>query len=416
MDNIILEVSHVSKKFKKGETFNKLRHLIPALSRNLFKKLKGISLEKGEFWALDDVSFQVKRGEALGIIGANGAGKSTVLKLLSNIMKPTKGTINIKGTLSSLIELGAGFHGELTGRENVFLYGTILGMKRKQIEQNFDNIVEFSGLKEWMDTPVKRYSSGMYARLGFSVAAHVNPDILLVDEVLSVGDWLFQNKCMKKMESILNSNSAVVFISHNLDSVSSLCKRCICLQQGKVVDSGSTHDVIDHYISSKSNQNNESSGLAELEKAVYISGVRIRNEERESANFTPGQNAWVDVEISCNNRTQNLTVAIVLKDQNLVHHIFQVDTDWVGMKPFSMEPGENMNITFELLMHLANGKYFLIVELLKVDGIAVDLDFSEPRTLIIHSGIESKGVTNLYPKIVMCKKHNENAGLNCANK
>jgi len=411
MDDIVLEMSHISKKFKKGEIHNRLRHLLPASGRNLLKKLKGISLEEGEFWALDDVSFQVNRGEGFGIIGSNGAGKSTILKLLSNVMKPSHGTMNIKGTLSSLIEIGAGFHGDLTGRENVFLYGAILGMKRRQIEQRYDSIVDFSGLEGWMDTPVKRYSSGMYARLGFSVASHVDPDVLLVDEVLSVGDWSFQNKCMKRMESILNNNGTVVFISHDLPAVSKLCKRCICLQHGRVIASGSTNDVIEYYIRNEDKQNKNS---PESAKDVYISGVRIRNEDRECVQFKPGQTARIDMEVSCINRKKDLVVAIVLRDQEQ-KFIFQVNTDWVGMKPFSMEPGERRNVTFELSLHLSSGIYFLEVELLKADGMDALLDLSKKITLSIHSGIESRGVTNLYPKIVMSEKHNEHDRQHSAN-
>ena len=195
----IIEFNHVWKKFKKGEKFNSLRDAIP----NLFRSFSnGNSLEKQEFWALQDVSFQITKGEVLGIIGPNGAGKSTILKLLSRIMKPNKGEMKINGRLSALIEITAGFHPELTGRENAYLNGTILGMRKKEIDAKFDDIVEFSGLREFIDTPVKRYSSGMYSRLGFSVAANMDPDILLVDEVLSVGDIAFQAKCAQKMREL----------------------------------------------------------------------------------------------------------------------------------------------------------------------------------------------------------------------
>lgn len=192
MNTIALTAEHVSKKFRKGESYDSLRDFLPAILKGLKGKKNEISLGKREFWALDDVSFSVQHGEAFGIIGSNGAGKSTILKLLSGIMKPTSGRIFAGGRLSALIEVSAGFHPDLTGRENVFLNGAILGMKRMEVQQRFDQIVEFSGLRDFIDTPVKRYSSGMFARLGFSIAAHVDPDILIVDEVLSVGDFSFK--------------------------------------------------------------------------------------------------------------------------------------------------------------------------------------------------------------------------------
>ncbi len=188
MTDTAIEFNGIWKKFAMGEKFDSLRDLIPSLAKLLFSRNYRGELQKREFWALKDVSFQVRRGEALGIIGPNGSGKSTALKLLSGILKPDKGSLQLRGRLGALIELGAGFHPDLTGRENIYLNGAILGMKKSEIDKKFDEIVEFSELRDFLDTPVKRYSTGMYARLGFSVAAHVDPDVLLVDEVLSVGD------------------------------------------------------------------------------------------------------------------------------------------------------------------------------------------------------------------------------------
>src|SRR6267378_6132453 len=194
MNEPVIIFDHIYKKFARGEQHTTLRDLIPALISSWWnkKKIDEQALKGEEFWAVNDVSFSVPRGEALGIIGPNGSGKSTILKLLSGILRPDRGTYSVKGRLSALIEVGAGFHPDLTGRENIYLNGTILGMTRAEIKQRFDAIVAFSGVEEFLDTPVKRYSSGMYARLGFSVAAHVEPDVLIVDEVLSVGDYLFQ--------------------------------------------------------------------------------------------------------------------------------------------------------------------------------------------------------------------------------
>jgi homopolymeric O-antigen transport system ATP-binding protein len=211
--SVALEFDGIWKKFRKGEKFDSLRDLIPATVKTLFSTNHHGELKTREFWALKDVSFKIKRGEAVGIIGHNGSGKSTTLKLLSGILSPTKGDIKVNGRISALIEVAAGFHQDLTGRENIYLNDTILGMKKTEIERKFDQIVDFSGLEDFIDTPVKRYSSGMYARLGFSVAAHVDPDILLVDEVLSVGDMSFQQRCMEKMQEKIRSDVAVIFVS-----------------------------------------------------------------------------------------------------------------------------------------------------------------------------------------------------------
>jgi len=201
----------------------------------------------GHVWALKDVSFEVKRGEVVGIIGRNGAGKSTLLKILSRITEPTEGTVDLYGRVGSLLEVGTGFHPELTGRENIYLNGAILGMKRAEIERRFDEIVAFAEVEKFVDTPVKRYSSGMYLRLAFAVAAHLDPDILLVDEVLAVGDAAFQKKCLGKMEQVSHAGRTVLFVSHNMAAVRMLCAQSILLEEGRVACFGDTGTVIHHY-------------------------------------------------------------------------------------------------------------------------------------------------------------------------
>jgi lipopolysaccharide transport system ATP-binding protein len=203
-------------------------------------------------WALNNVSFDVKKGEVLGIIGSNGAGKSTLLKILSRITDPTKGRAEIRGKVASLLEVGTGFHPELTGRENVYLNGTILGMTRKEVQQKFDEIVDFSGVEKFIDTPVKRYSSGMAVRLAFSVAAHLETDVLLVDEVLAVGDAAFQKKCAGKMNDVSKQGKTILFVSHNMAALENLCSRSILLREGVIADSGPTKEVIEGYLSSQS--------------------------------------------------------------------------------------------------------------------------------------------------------------------
>ncbi|NIQ01573.1 MAG: ATP-binding cassette domain-containing protein, partial [Nitrospinaceae bacterium] len=199
-------------------------------------------------WALDDVSFEVKRGEALAIIGRNGAGKSTLLKILSRITTPNRGRAEIRGKISSLLEVGTGFHPELSGRENVYLNGTILGMKKKEVDRKFDEIVDFSGVDKFIDTPVKRYSSGMKVRLAFSVAAHLDPDVLIIDEVLAVGDQEFQKKCLNKMEEVEKGGRTVLFVSHKMSSVMKLCDRAILIDSGRIVEDGPSKRVVSNYL------------------------------------------------------------------------------------------------------------------------------------------------------------------------
>jgi ABC-type polysaccharide/polyol phosphate transport system ATPase subunit len=217
-------------------------------SRNpILRKIQGLRRPAQDFWALTDVSFEVERGETLGIIGHNGAGKSTILKLLANITSPTKGEIMINGRLSALIEVGSGFHPELTGRENIYLNGSILGMSRREITEKLDSIVEFAGISQFLDTPVKRFSSGMYVRLGFSIAAHLDPDILLLDEVLAVGDSAFQAKCLQRIGELKNAGTTIVFISHDLGAVERVCDRVVLMKNGKILTVGPARNVIDTY-------------------------------------------------------------------------------------------------------------------------------------------------------------------------
>jgi lipopolysaccharide transport system ATP-binding protein len=238
---IDLEFERVSKKYI-------IRHSVETNSKYRSRLGKVFAAQgRQEFWALRDLSFHVKRGDTLGIIGPNGAGKSTILKLLSRITAPTEGRVTINGRLSALIEVGSGFHPDLTGRENVYLSGSILGMRRSEITKKFDNIVEFAGLKDFIDTPVKRYSSGMYVRLGFSIAAQLEPDILLLDEVLAVGDASFKVKCLDRIRELEDCGTTIIFISHDLDAVKKLCDRALLIDHGTVRAEGDPADVIEQY-------------------------------------------------------------------------------------------------------------------------------------------------------------------------
>jgi ABC-type polysaccharide/polyol phosphate transport system ATPase subunit len=237
----------VWKKFQRGEHHDTLRDAIIGIGRRLAGR-RPPPREADEFWAVRDVSFDVRPGETLGIIGGNGAGKSTILKLLTRIMRPNRGRLHVEGRVGALIEVSAGFHPDLTGRENIFLQGSLMGMRNATIQQRFDEIVEFSGISEFLDTPVKRYSSGMNARLGFSIAAHLDPEVLIIDEVLAVGDFRFQQKAFGRLQELASSGKPVIVVSHQLDRISELCSKAILLNSGRVVVAGSTAECIATYL------------------------------------------------------------------------------------------------------------------------------------------------------------------------
>jgi lipopolysaccharide transport system ATP-binding protein len=258
MSEPIISVRGLGKRYKLGATiqYDTLRDRLTHGVKGLFSSKNGSEApkaytkdpDKREFWALKDVSFDVNEGEVVGIIGRNGAGKSTLLKVLSEITDPTTGEIHIRGRVSSLLEVGTGFHPELSGRENIFLNGAILGMSRAEIRRKFDEIVAFAEVEKFLDTPVKRYSSGMYVRLAFAVAAHLEPEILLVDEVLAVGDVGFQRKCLGKMEEIASSGRTVLFVSHNMGTIETLTQRAVCLEKGTVLIQGDARKAVREYL------------------------------------------------------------------------------------------------------------------------------------------------------------------------
>jgi len=250
----IIKVEKLGKKYlinhEDKEPYVAMRDVITNKFKSVFSSKKNTQLHKEEFWALKDVSFDVNVGDRVGIIGRNGAGKSTLLKIISQVTEPSLGRVVIDGRVASLLEVGTGFHQELTGRENIFLNGAILGMTKREIEQKFDEIVDFAEIDKFLDTPVKRYSSGMYVRLAFAVAAHLEPDILIIDEALAVGDAAFQKKCLGKIEEVSGHGRTVLFVSHNMDTVSRLCNKAVLLKAGTVQATGNTDDVINTYLRS----------------------------------------------------------------------------------------------------------------------------------------------------------------------
>jgi lipopolysaccharide transport system ATP-binding protein len=293
MSDIAIRVENLSKLYRIGQTvgYKTLRESLTSVATTPLRRLRStshepsaVSHQPNSIWALKDVSFEVKLGEAVGIIGRNGSGKTTLLKILSRITAPTEGYAEVHGRIGSLLEIGTGFHPELTGRENIYLNGAVIGMKKAEIEHKFDEIVAFAEIEKFLDTPVKRYSSGMYVRLAFSVAAHLEPDILLIDEVLAVGDAEFQKKCLGKMDDVAKGGRTVLFVSHNMASVQNLCARAILLESGQINMEGSVNAVIDKYLGSETGKTGEvcwaSPEVAPGDNRVRLKAVRIFSEGR----------------------------------------------------------------------------------------------------------------------------------------
>jgi lipopolysaccharide transport system ATP-binding protein len=396
MSEFALLMEHVYKKFRKGETYNSLRDLLPALTGKMIRGEELNESGKKEFWALQDISFEVKHGDSFAIIGANGAGKSTALKILSRIMRPTKGRLVVNGRLSALIEVTAGFHQDLTGRENVYLHGTILGMSKREIDSKFDQIVAFSGLEEFIDTPVKRYSSGMYARLGFSIAAHVDPEVLIVDEVLSVGDYVFQQRCMERMRSVIESGTTVLFVSHNLKAVTEICKRAMLLDHGKIAAIDTTDEVVRKYLSA--------GAVARIRKnePVYFSKVVVRGQTGEQSTFESGETAWIDLEVTARKAFDKLSVVIWFTDQTQ-YIIFHTSTERLGFPPISLPAGGVYRCTFELKLNIAHGTFHLVTELYRYHT-QKGYDRREPAaTIFIGSTTAVGGAVNCFPRLIQAE-------------
>jgi lipopolysaccharide transport system ATP-binding protein len=324
MSDVAIRVEHLSKRYKLGERepYKSLRDVLARVAAAPFSRLRGGNKPKGGdeyLWALDDVSFEVKQGEAVGIIGRNGAGKSTLLKVLSRITKPTKGRAEIYGRVSSLLEVGTGFHPELTGRENIYLNGAILGMKRSEIQRKFDEIVDFAEIEKFLDTPVKRYSSGMYVRLAFAVAAHLEPEILLVDEVLAVGDAAFQKKCLGKMEDVAEEGRTILFVSHNLAAVQNLCKTTILIEKGKLSFNEITHQVIANYFRMQSEENSDITILDNhigRRPGMYkvLREIHIFTDGHESSTIRMGGNLCIQVLFRHISKISNIRFGIAIED------------------------------------------------------------------------------------------------------
>ncbi|MFM7023964.1 MAG: polysaccharide ABC transporter ATP-binding protein [Flavobacteriales bacterium] len=351
----VIKVENLSKRYRIGlkeEMHDSLASSITAFLKSPFKsfrKLKNLSSFDGEgediFWALKDISFEVNRGDVLGIVGMNGAGKSTLLKVLSRITEPTNGEISIKGRVASLLEVGTGFHPDLTGRENIFLNGTILGMTRKEINKKMNEIIAFSGVEKFIDTPVKRYSSGMRVRLAFSVAAHLDPEILIIDEVLAVGDYEFQNKCIGKMQDVAKGGKTILFVSHNMAAINQLCTRAILLKKGQKIADGSVSDIIEAYKSANIT-NQSDSGIIQFsannETPFQLLELSFRNQQKEVLNhFEHIENVDISLRFKIVEPSPNYYINFSLMDQNELVVFTTTDEDYTEDYPLgNLPPGE----------------------------------------------------------------------------
>lgn len=365
MSDIAIKADCLSKHYRLGATsrqHNTLRdHLMHGL-RGLMRGGAGRPDPNPSFWALKDISFEVKRGEVLGIVGHNGAGKSTLLKILSRITQPTTGTADIYGRVSSLLEVGTGFHSELSGRENIYLNAAMLGMRREEVRRKFDEIVAFSGVEAFIDTPVKRYSSGMYVRLAFAVAAHLEPEILIVDEVLAVGDASFQQKCLGKMEEVSRSGRTVLIVSHNMTVIEGLCERAILLEKGRVAKIGNTHEVVEGYADAirglagtAIEARHDREGLGE----ILLTRIEIMDAQRHPvAAAITGRDVVIRMHYRCAARKEfaNCRVSISVNGRK-AQDLFVLSTDIVDPRPLTLR-GEGYVDFILPELPLTGGAYF----------------------------------------------------------
>lgn len=350
----IITANNIGKKYRIGEVqpYLALRDTLTHMFKHPLAWTKSKiteSISPNEFWALKEVNFSLEQGEVLGIIGRNGAGKSTLLKILSRITPPTTGEIRLKGKVGSLLEVGTGFHPELTGRENIFLNGAILGMRRREIVNKMDDIIEFSGIEKFIDTPVKRYSSGMYVRLAFSVAAHLEPDILIIDEVLAVGDAEFQKKCLGKMGEVTKSHGrTVLFVSHNMGAVQSICTRTMLLEKGKVKAIGDTYKVTQAYLS-------ETTGIKQSEAQIAYKHnrdfsftkvwVTDKNGQKTSTiNVEDGFKIWL--EFMVNQPSDGAEISLWLKNSSGVNVLYASLSDSFGGNFYDFKAGKYATSAF----------------------------------------------------------------------
>lgn len=401
MSDPAVQFEKVSKRFRRDYSADSLRDSLLAPFRKLVGGSgNGSTADEKAFWALKDVDFQVHPGEALGIIGPNGSGKSTTLKMLYRILRPDSGRIRVRGRVGALIELGAGFNPDLSGRENVFLNASILGMTRGGIEKKFDQIVEFAELADFMDMPVKWYSSGMFARLGFSVAVHTEPQVLLVDEVLSVGDVGFQRRCFDKMmEFKSRTDTGIVFVSHNMNAVATLCDRVLLLDKGKVKGVGEPQTMIGAYNDAVNTRRDDAGvGVVTVEESMCI------GEDGEPTQaFPSGASAAISVRLCFHAALTRFVIAFTVMAED-GKTIFGTNTMRLGGKSLSVEEGDRVEIRLHLGLHLAPGSYRVTMSMFHYHAYEL-LAVRDLQPVFIMANPRVTGVVNLNPVLGEFRKN-----------
>lgn len=379
MENeIMLKVSDVTKKYRLGQIGGGTLKgdLQSFMARVRHKEDPNLKIgentgNKGdEFYALNGISFEVKKGEAIGIIGHNGAGKSTLLKLISRVTAPTSGSIGMNGRIASMLEVGTGFHPELTGRENVYMNGAILGMTKAEIDAKMEEIIDFSEVRQFIDTPVKRYSSGMYVKLAFSVASHLDSEIMIMDEVLAVGDTKFQRKCIQRMREVANSGRTILYVSHNMSTIRQLCDRCIVLSHGKVIFDGNVEEAIEQYNGCDESANGELQGYFDFSNqydkidgtvSVFIKDCRILGSKPPI--YNDGERLQFEINMSCYENIEQVTfyTQIRTKEGVLIANAFS--------EPFAIKKGAELSKKFSVdIDSLSDGNYTFSLLLIETDG------------------------------------------------
>ncbi len=399
---VAIKVEGLGKKYHIGEKTRKLNTLRDALAygaknfaRNFdFRQNNSRKTATSEFWALKDINFEVKQGEVVGIIGRNGAGKSTLLKILSRITEPTEGFVDIYGRVGSLLEVGTGFHPELTGRENIFLNGSILGMKRHEIARQFEQIVEFAEVEKFIETPVKHYSSGMYLRLAFAVAAHLQPEILLVDEVLAVGDQMFQKKCLGKMDDVAKQGRTVLFVSHNMSAVQDLCRRGILIEGGQIAFDGKIGQCVGEYYKKNEVVNQNENDTSNNGNPLQLSALKI--DDRFNANVETGQSFTVSLNVR-GQKVRNPMIFFILENvagQQIIHH--RVNSKDIGLEEINGNHVLHLSVPG---LWLSPGVYAIYFKFLTSSVEWSGKSFSERILLEVNGDLENTGKAILHPKI-----------------
>ena len=392
MSETAIVIENLGKRYvigKHKEGVDGMRHVLEGVIRSpstWLKSRREAKLRQVDFWALRNVSLSINQGEVVGIIGRNGAGKSTLLKLLSRITVPTEGRFRINGRTSSLLEVGTGFHQELTGRENIFLNGAILGMAHAEIARKFDQIVEFSEIEDFLDTPVKRYSSGMYIRLAFAVAAHLEPEVLIVDEVLAVGDAAFQKKCLGKMENLAQSGRTVLFVSHNMDAVRTLCNRAILFEGGKIRADGDVENVVEDYFARFS-----TGSVPQLRGAhgLTIEKVALKNEAgQETREFCPGEDLTVEITFDAQECLEKPYFILAVRGKK--GNCFTANMLLDGHRPRALDGKGLISCRFKSIPLLPQ-RYTVQLAIRASNGKDVLLDYEEIGSFIVKADLVEYG-------------------------